>query len=186
MPSILSHPAIPLALGLGRRLVPGPLLLAGVAASMLPDLDVIGFDLGVPYGSAFGHRGCSHSLLTAAVIALLGAWALRRWRLGWVGSIGFLFVAAASHGILDACTSGGLGVALFWPWSEARYFAPFRGIRVAPLGLARFLSARGATVLLSEIRWVWLPSLALAAALALIRTGLGRGQKARVTASGLP
>lgn len=43
MPSILSHPAVPLALGLalGPRVIPRRLLLAGVVASILPDLDVL-------------------------------------------------------------------------------------------------------------------------------------------------
>ena len=42
---------VPLALGfgLGKSLVPGRLLLAGVAVSTLPDLDVIAFSFGIPY-----------------------------------------------------------------------------------------------------------------------------------------
>ena len=58
MPTVLSHAAVPLALGvgLGSRIVPPRLLAAGVLASALPDLDVIAFSWGVPYGSALGHR----------------------------------------------------------------------------------------------------------------------------------
>ncbi len=68
----------------------------------------------------------------------------------------FVFVCAASHPLLDAMTSGGLGVALAWPWSEQRFFAPWRPIRVSPFAPQSF-SARGVATLLSELRWVWLP-----------------------------
>ena len=68
----------------------------------------------------------------------------------------FVLVCAASHPLLDAMTSGGLGVALAWPWSEHRFFAPWRPIRVSPFA-PQFFSARGVATLLSELRWVWLP-----------------------------
>jgi membrane-bound metal-dependent hydrolase YbcI (DUF457 family) len=43
MPTIISHTAIPLAigLGLGRKAISSRLLLAGMAASILPDLDML-------------------------------------------------------------------------------------------------------------------------------------------------
>ncbi len=68
----------------------------------------------------------------------------------------FVFICAASHPLLDAMTSGGLGVALAWPWSEQRFFAPWRPIRVSPFA-PQFFSARGIATLFSELRWVWLP-----------------------------
>lgn len=40
------------------------------ALALLPDLDVIGFSPGVPYGAPWGHRGASHSL---AAVLLVGA-----------------------------------------------------------------------------------------------------------------
>ena len=165
MPTVFSHAAVPLALGvgLGPRIVPPRLLALGVLASALPDLDVIAFSWGVPYGSALGHRGFSHALCAAAAVALAGTALSRslRVRAGRTGL--FLFVAMASHGILDAFTDGGQGVALLWPGSAERFFAPaaLRVIEVSPIGLSRFLSARGVTVLESELRWIWLPALAL-------------------------
>jgi inner membrane protein len=69
----------------------------------------------------------------------------------------------ASHGLLDALTDGGLGVAFFAPFDAGRYFLPWTPIRVSPIGLG-FFSARGAEVLASEVVWVWLPALALVAA----------------------
>jgi inner membrane protein len=176
MPSPLSHLAVPLALGagLGRDAVPGRLLAAGAAACVLPDLDVIGLRLGIPYASAFGHRGASHSLLVAAGLALLAAWRHRDLHAQPATAFGFVLAAAASHGLLDALTSGGLGVALLWPLSPERLFAPVRPIRVAPLTL-RALAARGPAVLASELRWIWIPATLLALGL---RAG-GAVQRAR-------
>ncbi|UUZ53762.1 metal-dependent hydrolase [Massilia sp. H-1] len=80
MPTILTHPAVPLMLGLalGPALVPRRLLLAGVAASILPDLDVIGFRLGISYGQELGHRGVSHALVFALLLGLI-ALAMAPW-----------------------------------------------------------------------------------------------------------
>ncbi|HEL4111903.1 TPA: metal-dependent hydrolase [Stenotrophomonas maltophilia] len=192
MPSIITHAAVPLALwcAADRGRIPPRLLAAGVIAAMLPDADVLAFALHIPYADAFGHRGASHSLLFAGVLAALAALLAffgsgRPWsaphspgsRRPWsavscqprlapakagptvastVQAAVFVFVCAASHPLLDAMTSGGLGVALAWPWSEHRFFAPWRPIRVSPFA-PQFFSARGVATLLSELRWVWLP-----------------------------
>lgn len=58
----------------------------------------------------------------------------------------------ATHSLLDALTDGGLGVALLWPFSNERFFAPWRPIPVAPIG-AGMLSSRGLHVLLIEGLW---------------------------------
>lgn len=135
--------------------------------AILPDADVVAFAAGIPYASTFGHRGFTHSLVFALVTTLLAAMWLRpaRGRRLAVGM--FLFVAAVSHPLLDALTNGGLGVALLWPWSDARWFAPWRPVAVSPIG-AHFFSARGVTVLLSEVLWIWVP-LAVAAMLVRLR-----------------
>jgi inner membrane protein len=183
MPSIITHAAVPLALwcAADRGRIPPWLLTTGVIASMLPDADVLAFALHIPYADAFGHRGASHSLLFACVLAMVAAllhsfgrgrpWSAphssgsrRPWSAGLcqprlastVQAATFVFVCAASHPLLDAMTSGGLGVALAWPWSEHRFFAPWRPIRVSPFA-PQFFSARGLATLLSELRWVWLP-----------------------------
>ncbi|NYI17808.1 inner membrane protein [Xanthomonas arboricola] len=158
MPTIMTHAAVPLALWCAseRGRVSPRLLAAGVLAAMLPDADVAAFALHIPYADAFGHRGASHSLLFAAVMALLGGAAHRLLRADAVQAAVFLFVCAASHPLLDALTSGGLGVALGWPWDQTRWFAPWRPIRVSPFATG-FFNARGLDTLLSELRWVWLP-----------------------------
>ena len=160
MPSVLTHPAVPLAIAgaYGRLCVPGRLLLAGVIASVLPDIDSVGLRLGVPYGALFGHRGFSHSLAFALLLAVTAAIGHRQ--LGSSASAAFavVLVSAASHGLLDAFTDGGLGIAFFSPVSNHRYFLPWRPLAVSPLGVPRFFSQWGLRVIRSEALWVWLPS----------------------------
>jgi inner membrane protein len=157
MPTIFTHAIIPIAAGLalGRNRISVPIIATGAVLAMLPDADVVGFKLGIAYADQLGHRGASHGLLVAAVVAGLMTALFRppNWKLVFA----FLFVAMASHGILDAFTSGGLGPALFWPFDDARYFAPITPIRVSPIGIG-FFSERGVTVILSELLWVWLPA----------------------------
>jgi inner membrane protein len=81
----------------------------------------------------------------------------------------YLFLATASHGVFDALTNGGRGIAFFAPFSSTRYFFPFRPIEVSPLSITRFLSERGWLVLRSELYWVWLPSGAFAVLALLAR-----------------
>lgn len=97
MPTILTHAAVPLALGLGlgARRIPARLLVAGVVASMLPDLDVLAFRFHVAYGDAFGHRGASHSLAFALMVGLM-AMALAS-HLKTSPRIAFAFVAVLLH-----------------------------------------------------------------------------------------
>ncbi|MDO7957947.1 metal-dependent hydrolase [Xanthomonas euvesicatoria] len=158
MPTVMTHTAVPLALWCAseRGRISPRLRAAGGAAAMLPDADVLAFALHIPYADAFGHRGASHSLLFAAIVGLLGVASHRLLRADAVQASVFLFVCAASHPLLDAMTSGGLGVALGWPWSQTRWFAPWRPIRVSPFATG-FFNTRGLSTLLSELRWVWLP-----------------------------
>lgn len=69
----------------------------------------------------------------------------------------FLFVSTVSHGLLDAITDGGLGVAFLSPFDPTRYFFPFRPIQVASMSLWDLLGAHGVNVLISECVWVWVP-----------------------------
>ena len=163
MTTLISHPLPVLALGLalGPRVVPPRLLLAGLLFTLLPDADVLAFRLGIAYADAFGHRGFSHSLLFAGLTGMLGALCCRPLGCGPLRAFAWIALASASHSLLDAATDGGLGVAWLWPWSEQRFFLPWRPIEVSPF-VRGFFSARGLEVLLSEARWVWLPCLGLA------------------------
>jgi inner membrane protein len=130
MASIFSHAVA--ALGIGacfyRPVVPKRVWVIGAVCSVVPDLDVIGFRFGVRYGDFWGHRGFTHSLLFAALLATLAV--LLAFRQGVPGLSRFalwayFFLASASHGLLDAMTDGGLGVAFFSPFDNTRYFLPW-------------------------------------------------------------
>jgi inner membrane protein len=143
--------------GLGR----GAWALLLATLSLLPDVDVVAFRLGIPYGAPLGHRGALHSLAFALVAgSLVGAGAST---LGLPGiRVGLMSVMVlVSHGLLDTLTDGGKGVALLWPLSTARYFAPWRPIPVAPIG-ARLLSHTGVALMAHETL-LFLPLFALAA-----------------------
>lgn len=174
MASCFSHPAVPLALAcwlpkLRRR----ALLCTAAVMSAAPDLDAIGYFLGVPYEAWNGHRGCTHSLLFAAVVAfVVGPWLGRRCEVGALRASLFLCASMASHGLLDMATDGGLGVALFWPFSQERMFFSFTPIAVAPLGIVEFFSWWGVEVLLSEALWIWLPAV-VAGSVGLVVTRRG-------------
>jgi inner membrane protein len=171
VPSVLSHPAVPLgiAAAAGRRIVPGSLALLACAASVVPDVDSIGFWAGVPYDSPLGHRGFTHSLTFAALLALLAMPFSGRLlsRPGTVFAV--VFVAAASHGLLDAMTTGGRGVAFFSPLSNRRFFLPWRFIEVSPIGLRGCFSGRGGEILASEFVWIWIPAIVVAVLGAIVR-----------------
>lgn len=165
MPTLFTHAIVPIAwrLAVRRRPPRGRTVAAAVGVALLPDADVIAFAIGIPYGSPLGHRGFTHSLAFAAITAMLAALWLRPARGHRLATILLLLVAAVSHPLLDAFTNGGLGVALWWPWSDARWFAPWRPVSVSPIG-AGFFGARGLAVLGSEMLWIWLPLAVIAMA----------------------
>jgi inner membrane protein len=137
--------------------------------AILPDFDVVSFRFGIEYAHELGHRGVSHSLLFAVCLGLLTSVNATKLHAGRAVAFDFVALATASHGLLDMCTNGGLGVAYFWPLTDARYFFPSRPILVSPLSLRRFLEPYGHAVLFSELKWVWLPAASLALALFAMR-----------------
>jgi inner membrane protein len=174
MPTIFSHAVAAVAMGktYAREARPPRFWLLTAACAMLPDADVAGFAFGVRYGDMLGHRGLTHSLAFAlvvgfAVVKLCFPEVEASTRRG-LCLVAYFFVVTASHGALDALTNGGLGVAFFAPFTARRYFFPWRPIEVSPIGLG-FFSGRGAEVFASEFVWVWLPSLALVAAVWCVR-----------------
>lgn len=125
-------------------------MLFWAALSFLPDADVIGFALGIPYEDPWGHRGATHSLMFALALGIaIGALAPRfGYRAVRTGVMATLVVA--SHALLDTLTDGGLGCALFWPFDLTRYFAPWTPLPVSPIGLG-YLSPYGLYVAVTEI-----------------------------------
>jgi inner membrane protein len=150
----IAHIAVGLAaarIHTGRRL--GWAAAAYIGLSMLPDADVLAFALDIPYTATWGHRGASHSLAMALGVGLV------------VGALGRLLgqpvlrtfllstLVVASHGLLDTLTTGGEGVALFWPCDSSRhFFEPWRPIPVSPIGL-NYFSPRGLQIAAFETFW---------------------------------
>jgi len=181
MPTIFSHTiaATAAARWWGHRL-PARFWTWTAVCAMLPDADVIAFTFGIPYGDMFGHRGFTHSLFFAAFAGAAATWHLLHrpgsdlHRPGSDShrlSLFFWFTAVtASHGLLDALTDGGRGIAFFAPFSDHRYFFPWRPIQVSPIGVG-FFSLRGLRVLGSEAGWIWVPSAIIAVSARLFRNG---------------
>jgi inner membrane protein len=146
--------------------------LLGAVAGVLPDADVIGFSFGVNYVDFWGHRGFTHSLVFAAIVAAVFtflAFPRDRWRINRASTFTYLFLAGASHGLLDMLTNGGLGVALFAPFNNERLFFPWQPIQVSPIGVGSFFTAEGLAVIRSELVWIVLPSVLFATVVLLLR-----------------
>jgi inner membrane protein len=145
--------------------------VAAAFCSMIPDIDVMGFGLGIHYGDLWGHRGMTHSLLFAAAVSIAAALLVAE-RGKTIMAATWLFAITASHGVLDAMTNGGLGVAFFSPFDRHRYFFPWRPIAVSPIGTHGLFSSRMAHILVTEFLWVWIPT----AAVWVIVRGMQRGR----------
>lgn len=164
MPTIFSHSIAALAVGhaVAPSGMPAKFWVASAACAALPDIDVVSFAFGVRYTDMLGHRGITHSFSFALVLGVVVALVCFRevpiLSSYWLLLASYFFIITSSHAVLDALTNGGLGVALFAPFTNDRYFFPWRPIEVSPIGLDAFLSGRGLAVLLSEIKWIWFPS----------------------------
>src|SRR5688572_10863495 len=118
MCTVITHPAVPIALSilLPQDTASPSLLIAAALCSVIPDLDVIGFEFGIKYTDMLGHRGFTHSIFFAAVLAgLVTVTFFRNSHGSHLVMFLFLFLSTLSHPVLDALTNGGLGVGFFAP-----------------------------------------------------------------------
>lgn len=187
MPTVMTHAAAGAALGaLAPFRRPRLFWILSAVLPMLPDLDVLAFPLGIPFGSMWGHRGITHSLAAAALIgAVTAGLARRRLDARWAPLAAWFFVVMASHGLLDALTDGGAGIAFFAPFAAARYHFPWHVMPVSPIGL-RFFSAWGWHTFAGELVRVWLPGLALATLATAARAAAGGWRRVAARASAAP
>lgn len=172
MPTLFTHAAVAVAAGqlYPRRPLPFYFWVVSVYCALLPDADVLAFAFGIPYEHMLGHRGLSHSFVGAAVIGALGAWRmLGRMDVGFRPLWLYFSLVAASHGVLDALTDGGHGIAFFAPFSNERFFLPWTPVAVSPIGAYHFFTSRGLAVMASEVTWVWLPAAFAALAVTAFR-----------------
>jgi inner membrane protein len=151
MPSSIGHALTAVAIGAplapataGRRF-----WFAGILCTVLPDLDALGrpFRLG-DVEFLGGHRALTHSILFAVIVSVAVTWSAFR-SSQWNGSRGrilvFLLLAMVSHGVLDAFTAYGGGVAFLYPFTRAHYVAEWQPVRG----------------LVDEALWIWLPAAVL-------------------------
>ncbi|MBK9307975.1 MAG: metal-dependent hydrolase [Nitrospira sp.] len=162
MASAFSHAFVALALGKAslHPIMTWQVLCLGMACSIVPDLDVIGLSFGIRYGDLWGHRGMTHSLFFAGLLSavLVMLWHRQHSTSAKARLFVYFFLCTASHGVLDAMTDGGLGVAFFSPFDTTRYFFAVRPVAVSPIGLGAFFTSDAFRVLASEIIWIWLPT----------------------------
>ena len=131
---------------LGRARVTKRLLVAAGVAAAVPDIDAIGrpFHAG-DVALLGGHRAVTHSVFFAIGVGVLAALLAARHRTRrdrWLIGVFFALVVL-SHGVLDAFTPYGEGIAFFAPLSMTRWKAawqPFSG-------------------LIPEVLVLWLPAL---------------------------
>lgn len=163
MPTIITHAIVGAASAkvFTKQTASWRIYLASIICSVLPDADVIAFSFGIPYGHFLGHRGFFHSIFFALILSLVVVLCLFRkaklFSKTWWMFVFFFFIVGASHGVLDAITDGGLGIALLSPFETTRYFLPWRPLQVSPIGLNAFISSWGLRALICEMIYVWLP-----------------------------
>jgi len=180
VPTLISHTVVAVAAGkaFAPKDVPNHFWLLSILCSCIPDADVIGLSLGVPYGHFFGHRGFFHSPFFGLLLSIfiVGAFFndVPLFSKQWFFFFIFFFLLSASHGILDAFTNGGLGIALLSPFDDTRYFFPWTPITVSPLGMRGLLSNWGLMVIKCEFLWIWLPSILIAVISTMVRVAVGR------------
>ncbi|UCF93076.1 MAG: metal-dependent hydrolase [Desulfobacterales bacterium] len=180
MPSVLTHAAVAVAGGiaLAPREVPHHFWPLAILCATVADADVLGFSFDIPYHHFFGHRGFFHSpfwgLLLSLCLTAVFFRDVRVFSAPWGFYFFFFFFLAASHGILDALTDGGLGIALLSPFDNQRHFFPWTPIQVAPLRVEAFFSPRGWSVFKSELLWIWLPAFMLLGLARIIRMVVAR------------
>lgn len=112
------------------NLVPRRVWVVVALCAVLPDVDAIGrpFRAG-DVAWLGGHRALTHSLLFAATLSALVSVTWLRLAAGvqaklvlWLA----LTLAIASHGALDSLTTYGEGIQFLAPFTEARYWSPWR------------------------------------------------------------
>jgi len=183
MPTVITHGIVGLAAGniLPVKDLPKRFWFLTLICPMLPDADIIGFRFGIHYGDFFGHRGFFHSLFYALLLTLFVVCVFFRdkkiFSKDWFLFVLYFFLLTGTHGVLDAFTDGGLGIALLSPFDNSRIFFLWQPIEVAPIGISRFFSPWGVRVIISEMLWVWLPAISLLIVVKLFRFITVRSKK---------
>jgi inner membrane protein len=122
----VTHLALGAALGdavLGKKIGTRAMLWGAIAGS-LPDVDVLLHPFEDDLSFLIHHRGLSHSIFLALIVAPLLGWVMARWYRNEPSKttlwnwIALFFAGIGSHLLLDACTA--YGTPLFMPFSDYR------------------------------------------------------------------
>lgn len=126
MPTIFSHAIF--AVATGKSFITKPVSwwfwFLTILCAIIPDADAVGFALDIKYGSMFGHRGFTHSIVFALFFGSFIAFISNRFLqtgISLIKLIAYFLLVTFSHLLLDMLTNGGLGVALFAPFSSERF-----------------------------------------------------------------
>jgi inner membrane protein len=158
MASLFTHVAVPL---IARRAVDVDeklqrrLGVVAVIVSIWPDLDYATLPFEVRPNDLLGHRGLTHSIFVAIAIGLAASLLFPKTTRKRMAS--FLVLVALSHPIIDAFTSGDLGVALFWPLTRARFLSPLPLVATCPVGLDEWLGYWGVLTIANEALYIVTP-----------------------------
>ena len=129
MASAFGHIAVTYAMGktLNPPWASSRFWIWSVVCCLLPDADVLGLFVGIPYEHVLGHRGITHSIAFAILIGIvvptLAVPTIPLWSRRYGVLVIYFGLVTLSHGFLDAFTDGGLGIAFFAPFDSTRYFS---------------------------------------------------------------
>ena len=160
MSSIFGHALAGLAISgaFTKGRPPRRLWAVALACAIAPDLDWFTGFLQLPAGNSFTHRGLSHSLLAAMLVATLAMLVGFRPQLRSPGAWAGLACADGAHGRRDACALGGTGVSFLWPLSDARFVCIWQPIFVSPIPLSGKLLDWLLFSLGTELVWIGVPA----------------------------
>tara|TARA_B110000263_G_C15250633_1_gene483910 strand:- start:24 stop:563 length:540 start_codon:yes stop_codon:yes gene_type:complete len=162
MPTIISHSLIGIFASRIFRINHKPKFwILSFICTALPDADMIGYYLGIPYNHLFGHRGISHSMFFALLLGFLVYFLFfRQEKLSKINSfmifIYFSFVTM-SHGFLDALTNASYGIPFFAPFDNTRYLFPYRPINAPSLDIQYFFKEQFFEIMIGEIILISIP-----------------------------
>jgi inner membrane protein len=178
LPTFIAHSVIGVAAGtaFAPKVASKRFLFLSIFCAAIPDADVIGFFFGIPNYHVIGHRGFFHSPFFSLLLSIFIVYIFFRnkklFSNSWWFYMSYFFLLSASHGILDALTNGGSGIALLSPFDKTRYFFLWSPIMVTPLNVKDFIGNWGLMVIRSELLWIWLPSLSIFIVSRVIRNNL--------------
>lgn len=119
-------------------------ILLSTFCQWIPDINTLSYLLPIAETHSLGHRGLTHSVLFAFVLAFAivrllyrqftpshwAYWGLHLW----------FFLLTLSRGLLDALVDSHLGAAFLWPFDTQRYLFTWRPLLDVPIDISMLTS----------------------------------------------